>query len=87
MLYMCNGFPHSGHSVFSLSSGQVFILCGANKEGYVPSYSTQCINNNNNKNVIKSSKNNMYLMLVEELLLKAHLIKLQISLGHNFIMV
>lgn len=56
MLYMSNGSPHSGHSVFSLSSGQVFILCGANKEGYAPSYSTQCINNTNNENVIKFLK-------------------------------
>lgn len=47
---------------------------------------TQSINNNNNKKSNQICRNNMYLMLARDPLLKAHLIKLQISLGRNFIM-
>lgn len=51
----------------------------------MPSVHPQHINNNNNKKGNQISKNNMYLMLAQDPPLKAHLIKLQISLGRNFI--
>lgn len=51
----------------------------------MPYVHPQHINNNNNKKGNQICKNNMYLMLAQDPPLKAHLIKLQISLCRNFI--